>query len=54
MKLAWRDIRMRAGKPPEGSSPDQHQKLGLNRDVTWRPKKGEGKKLRNRRRTKEP
>jgi hypothetical protein len=23
---------------PEGSSPDQ-QKLALNRDVTWRPKK---------------
>jgi len=45
-KLAWRDIRMRFGKPPEGSSPAKQQDAGLNRDATLYPKKGEGEKLR--------
>ena len=45
-KLAWRDIRMRFGKPPEGSSPAAQQNAGLNQDATLSPKKGEGEKLR--------
>ncbi len=46
IKLAWRDVRMRAGRPPENSSPEKQQELGLNRDVTFDPAKGEGEKLR--------
>jgi hypothetical protein len=46
-KLAWRDIRMRFGKPPEGSSPAKQQEMGLNQDVTLSPKEGEGEKLRD-------
>lgn len=45
-KLAWRDIRMRFGKPVAGSSPAEQQRLGLNRDVTLHPKQSEGEKLR--------
>ena len=45
-KLAWRDLRMRFGHPPEGSSPDRQQDEGLNQDATLRPKKSEGEKLR--------
>ena len=48
VKLAWRDVRMRLGHPPEGSSPDEQQELGLNRDVTRHPAKGEGEKLREK------
>lgn len=48
VQLAWRDVRMRAGKPPEGSSPDEQQKLGLNQDVTRNPSKSEGEKLRGK------
>ena len=33
---------MRAGHPPEGSSPEKQEELGLNRDVTSDPAKGEG------------
>jgi multimeric flavodoxin WrbA len=46
VKLAWRDVRMRAGHPPEDSSPEKQQKLGLNRDVTSDPARSEGEKLR--------
>lgn len=46
VKLAWRDIRMRFGRPPEGSSPLRQQEARLNEDATLSPKKGEGKKLR--------
>ena len=46
LKLALRDIKMRAGKPPQGSSPEKQQKLGLNRDATWKPKTSEGKRIR--------
>jgi hypothetical protein len=46
VQLAWRDVRMRTGHPPEGSSPEEQQALGLNRDATLRPSKGEGEKLR--------
>jgi len=45
-KLAWREIRMRVGKPREGSSPAAQQEQNLNRDVTLTPKEGLGKKLR--------
>ena len=45
-KLLWRDVRMRVGVPPEGSSPAAQQELNLNRDRTLNPFKGEGKKLR--------
>ncbi len=45
-KLFWRDLKMRTGHPPEGSSPAAQQELGLNQDATLRPSEGEGKKLR--------
>ena len=45
-KLAWRDLRMRIGVPPRGSSPAEQQELNLNRDRTLTPGKGEGEKLR--------
>ena len=41
-----RYVRMMAGYPPAGSSPARQQELGLNKDVTWHPKKSEGDKLR--------
>jgi len=37
LKLKWRELRMRAGWPREGSSPQVQQELGLNRDATWTP-----------------
>jgi hypothetical protein len=46
VQLGWRDVRMRIGHPPEGSSPDEQEKLGLNQDVTRKPSKSEGEKLR--------
>lgn len=46
IKLGWRDVRMRVGLPPADSSPYKQQKLGLNQDVTLRPKKGEREKLK--------
>jgi hypothetical protein len=46
-RLGWREIRMRLGHPPEGSSPAAQQELGLNRDATLHPSRGEGEALRN-------
>jgi hypothetical protein len=46
LKLKWRELLMMAGRPPRGSSPEEQQRLGLNRDATFSPKKGEGRKLR--------
>ena len=43
-KLAWRDIRMRFGRPEAGSSPEAQQALGLNRDATLRPGQSEAKR----------
>lgn len=43
-KLAWREIRMRLGKPRDGSSPEKQQTLGLNRDVTLFPKRSEARR----------
>lgn len=37
LKLKWRELRMRFGVPPEGSSPAVQQRLGLNRDATLHP-----------------
>jgi len=47
-QLLWRDVRMRAGIPLEGSSPAQQQELGLNDDVTWSSHESEGEKLRHK------
>lgn len=44
--LAWREIRMRFGRPRPGSSPARQQEAGLNADVTLAPKEPEGKKIR--------
>jgi hypothetical protein len=41
LKLKWRETRMRLGVPPEGSSPDVQQRLGLNRDATLQPGRSE-------------
>lgn len=46
LKLKWRELRMGVGLPPAGSSPAAQQALGLNRDATLRPKRGEGDRLR--------
>ncbi|MBW3636016.1 MAG: NAD(P)H-dependent oxidoreductase [Armatimonadetes bacterium] len=43
VKLKWRDMQMRVGHPPAGSSPAQQQKLGLNEDVTLFAAKSEAK-----------
>nr|MBA2352485.1 hypothetical protein [Burkholderiales bacterium] len=48
VKLYSRDWMMRIGHPPAGSSPDKQQDLGLNKDETLSPKKGEGERLRGR------
>ena len=47
IQLYWRNLRMRAGLPPAGSSPAEQQRLGLNRDRTLNPSEGEGEKLRD-------
>jgi hypothetical protein len=44
LRLALRDRRMRLGVPPEGSSPDVQQRLGLNRDVTRSPGRSEAER----------
>jgi multimeric flavodoxin WrbA len=41
-----RSWKLRFGKAPKGSSPWYQDKFGLNKDVTLKPKKSEGKKLR--------
>ena len=46
LKLKWREMQMSLGFPPAGSSPAKQQTLGLNKDATLAPKKGEGEKLR--------
>ncbi|HEV2611683.1 MAG TPA: NAD(P)H-dependent oxidoreductase [Noviherbaspirillum sp.] len=49
VKLWWRDKAMRAGHAPLGSSPQVQEELGLNKDVTMSPQKGEGERLRGKR-----
>lgn len=43
-KLKWREIRMSAGHPPQGSSPARQQALNLNRDDTFKPEQSEGER----------
>lgn len=47
VKLGWREARMRLGIPPAGTSPAIQEEMGLNRDATLRPKRGEGVKVRD-------
>jgi multimeric flavodoxin WrbA len=47
LKDGIRYVRMMVGHAPEGSSPAVQENLDLNKDATWRPKKGEGEKLRD-------
>lgn len=46
LKLKWRELRMRTGHPREGSSPARQQEAGLNADVRWSTRAGEGEQLR--------
>jgi hypothetical protein len=46
IKAKFREIRTGIGYPPEGSSPAKQEELGLNEDLTLKPKKSEGEKLR--------
>ena len=46
LRLKWRELRMRAGFAPAGSSPAEQQRLGLNEDAGLRPTLSEGEKLR--------
>lgn len=48
VKLKWRDLRMRAGIPPGGSSPAAQQAMDLNRDATFSPEKSEVDRQRKR------
>lgn len=41
IRLGWRMLRMAAGRPRQGSSPQRQQDLGLNQDATFSYKKGE-------------
>jgi hypothetical protein len=43
LKLKWRELRLRLGVPPAGSSPARQQALGLNRDATLSPGKSTAK-----------
>ncbi|MGH8251055.1 MAG: NAD(P)H-dependent oxidoreductase [Steroidobacteraceae bacterium] len=45
-KLKWRELQMKLGKAPEGSSPRLQEDLGLNQDAGSDVKKPEGTKLR--------
>jgi hypothetical protein len=45
-RLKIREWRMKLGMAPAGSSPAVQEVLGLNKDRTLRPGKGEGEKLR--------
>ena len=46
LKLLWRDLSMRLGRAPPGSSPRAQHERGLNRDAGLKRKKGEGERLR--------
>lgn len=46
MKLKWRELRMKAGQAPEGSSPARQERMGLNQDVGRSATMSEGEKLR--------
>ena len=38
VKLKWRELRMKVGQAPQGSSPARQERLGLNRDDVFHPK----------------
>jgi hypothetical protein len=46
LKTGIRSWMLRFGKAPTDSSPWYQEKYGLNKDITLKPKKSEGKKLR--------
>jgi multimeric flavodoxin WrbA len=46
IKAKFRELRTGLGYPPKDSSPARQEQLGLNEDLTLRPKKSEGEKLR--------
>jgi hypothetical protein len=46
IKTGIRSWKLRFGKAPKDSSPWYQEKYGLNKDITVKPKTGEGKKLR--------
>lgn len=46
-KLKWREMRLKAGRPPVGSSPAEQENLHLNRDAGLSATKSEGEKLRS-------
>jgi hypothetical protein len=46
LKLKWRELRMKAGAAPAGSSPREQQALGINRDTGLGATKSEGERLR--------
>jgi hypothetical protein len=46
IKAKFRELRTGLGFPPKGSSPAKQEELGLNEDLTLKPKKSEGEKLR--------
>jgi hypothetical protein len=48
LKTGIRSWKLRFGRSPKYSSPWIQMKEGLNKDVTWNPAKGEGKKLREK------
>jgi hypothetical protein len=45
-KLKWRELRMSMGHAPDGSSPAEQERLGLNDDATLLTSKSEGDRLR--------
>ncbi len=47
VKLKWRELKIKAGYGPEGSSPKLQQTLHLNDDIGYEATKSEGEKLRN-------
>ncbi len=49
LKLQWREMRLRTGLAPAGSSPAKQDQLGLNKDTGFSPsRKSEGEKLRGK------
>jgi NADPH-dependent FMN reductase len=46
LKLKWRELRLKAGAPPAGSSPARQQALGLNQDAGLDATRSEGEKRR--------
>jgi hypothetical protein len=45
LKLKWRELRMKAGAAPPGSSPQEQEELGLNHDAGREAPRGFGRWL---------